>query len=68
MKRTPVRKSLVRILLCLLIIAACLFRSRLLPLSGIPNFFVTAVSLLLVIILILDIYKAICSIVNELDP
>ena len=68
MKRTPIPLSLLRILLCLLVIAAGFFRSHLLPLTGIANFIVSAAALVLTIISILVIYKSICSIINELDP
>jgi hypothetical protein len=67
-KRTPIPLSLLRILLCLLVIAAGFFRSHLLPLTGIANFIVSAAALVLTIISILVIYKSICSIINELDP
>ena len=68
MKRIPIPLSLLRILLCLLVIAAGFFHSHLLPLTGIASFIVSAAALVLTIISILVIYKSICSIINELDP
>lgn len=68
MKPTPIIQSVLKILLCLLVIAACFFRSRLMPLSGVPNILVSIAALLLTIISIREIYKAICSIIHELDP
>ena len=68
MKHIPLPLSLLRILLCLLVIAAGFFRSHLLPLTGIANFIVSTAALVLTIISILVIYKYICSIINELDP
>ena len=68
MKPTPIIQSVLKILLCLLVIAACFFHSRLLPLSGLLNIIVSIVALLLTIISIREIYKAVCSIIHELDP
>ena len=68
MKHIPIPLSLLRILLCLLVIAAGFFRSHLLPLTGIADLLVSTAALVLTIISILVIYKSICSIINELDP
>ena len=68
MKSTPIRHSLLRLLLCVLLILASFFRSRLLPLSGIAEFIGSAAALVVTVVCIGEIYKAVCSIVNELAP
>ena len=68
MKPTPIRQSLLKVFLCLLVILAAFFRSRLLPLSGMADFIVSAAALVVTVFAILGIYKAVCSILHELDP